>query len=179
MERLLGQPPPPPPPGVSAVEPDTRGATTIREQLDKHRNNPGCAGCHRKIDPPGFALESFDVFGGWRKQYRSTEEGTPVEGLGKNGHAFTFKLAKPVDAAGDFHGQRFADIVEFQKILAGDDRQLARNLATQLTIYATGAPPGFAGRATLERILDLSQRDQYGLRTLIHQIIQSPFFLQK
>src|SRR5207342_1085666 len=57
MERILGQPPPPPPPSVPAVEPDIRGALTIREQLDKHRTQPICAGCHAKIDPAGFALE--------------------------------------------------------------------------------------------------------------------------
>ncbi len=73
MERILGLPVPPPPPGVPAVEPDIRGATTIREQLAKHRNSESCAGCHAKIDPPGFALESFDVIGGWRERYRAAE----------------------------------------------------------------------------------------------------------
>ena len=179
MERIVGMPPPPPPPGVGSVEPDTRGATTIREQLDKHRNNPGCAGCHRKIDPPGFALESFDIFGGQRTHYRSTEEGTPAQGLGKNGHAFTFKLAKPVDSSGEFFGQPFRDISEFQSILAKDDRQLARNIASQLIIYATGAPVSFSTRDKLEAILNQAQRDKYGLRTLIHQIVQSDFFTRK
>ena len=64
MKRLLGQPPPPPPPGIPGVEPDTRGASTIREILAKHSTSENCAGCHAKIDPPGFALESFDVIGG-------------------------------------------------------------------------------------------------------------------
>src|SRR5438270_8554441 len=75
MERILGQTPPPPPPGVPAVEPDTRGATTIREQLARHRTLESCAACHAKIDPPGFALESFDVMGGWRDRYRALAEG--------------------------------------------------------------------------------------------------------
>ena len=73
MKRLLGQPPPPPPPGIPGVEPDTRGASTIREILAKHSNAENCTGCHAKIDPPGFALESFDVIGGWRDRYRSKE----------------------------------------------------------------------------------------------------------
>lgn len=179
MERILGMPPSPPPPGVGSVEPDTRGATTIREQLDKHRANPSCAGCHRKIDPPGFALESFDIFGGARTQYRSTEEGIPVQGLGKNGHAFTFKLSKPVDSSGDFFGQHFNSIEDFQSILAKNDRQLARNFASQLIIYATGAPVSFSTRDKLEAILDQAQRDKYGLRTIIHQIVQSDFFTRK
>ncbi|MCX6855563.1 MAG: DUF1592 domain-containing protein, partial [Verrucomicrobia bacterium] len=64
MDRILGMEPPPPPPGVPGVEPDIRGATTLRELLDKHRNGESCNGCHRIIDPPGFALESYDVIGG-------------------------------------------------------------------------------------------------------------------
>jgi len=179
MERILGMPPPPPPPGVGAVEPDTRGATTIREQLDKHRANPACAACHRKIDPPGFALESFDVFGGARSHYRSTEEGPAVSGLGKNGHVFTFRTGKPVDASGDFFGKPFRGIEEFQSILAKDERQLARNLASQWIVYATGAPVSFSNRPQLEAILDKAQRDRYGLRTLIHEIVQSEYFTRK
>ena len=66
MDRLLGQPPDPPPPNIPAIEPDVRGAKTIREQLDKHRSDVSCAACHARMDPPGFALESFDVIGGVR-----------------------------------------------------------------------------------------------------------------
>src|SRR5712692_3623654 len=75
LERILGTPPPRPPDGVAAVEPDIRGATTIRDQLAKHRKVASCASCHAKIDPPGFALESFDVIGGWRTYYRTTGNG--------------------------------------------------------------------------------------------------------
>lgn len=175
MERILGDPPPPPPPGVGAVEPDTRGATTIRQQLDKHRNTPGCASCHSKMDPPGFALENFDVLGGWRDKYRSTETGEPAKGLGKNGHAFTFKYGQPVDAS----GPGFHNIVELKKLLLKDERQIARNAASQLITFATGAPVSFADRALLERILDAAEKDRYGLRTLIHQIVQSELFTHK
>ena len=70
LANLLGQPAPPPPPGVAGLEPDTRGTTTIREQLEAHRSNPVCGSCHRVIDPPGFALESFDPVGGFRENYR-------------------------------------------------------------------------------------------------------------
>src|SRR5205807_1415376 len=75
MDRPLGRPPEPPPPNIPAIEPDVRGTRTIREQLDKHRTNAACAACHAKIDPPGFALESFDVIGGFRTRYRSIGAG--------------------------------------------------------------------------------------------------------
>ena len=77
MERILGFEIPPPP-AVPAVEPDIRGAVTIRQQLDKHRADPSCATCHSKMDPSGFALESFDVMGGWRDRYRGVDESVPA-----------------------------------------------------------------------------------------------------
>ena len=83
LERILGTPPSPPPPDIGAIEPDIRGATTIREQLAKHRDVASCAECHREIDPSGFALESFDVIGGWRDRYRSI--GSKVLNTGHSG----------------------------------------------------------------------------------------------
>ena len=78
LERLMGQHVPPPPPGAGSIDPDTRGATTIREQLAKHRSADSCAACHVHIDPPGFALENFDVMGKWRERYRSFDTGEEV-----------------------------------------------------------------------------------------------------
>ena len=57
------------PPGIAAVEPDVRGAKTIRDLLEKHRTDKNCYACHKKIDPPGFALENFDHIGRWRNVY--------------------------------------------------------------------------------------------------------------
>jgi hypothetical protein len=79
LDRILGTPPPKPDFSVEAVDPDIRGATTIRDQLAKHRQVETCAGCHVTIDPPGFALENFDVIGGWRENYRrSSTRPTPT-----------------------------------------------------------------------------------------------------
>jgi len=180
LDRILGDPPPPPPPGVPALDPDTRGAVTIRQQLDKHRSIQSCAVCHAKIDPSGFALENFDVVGAWRDRYRSTNEGEPVEGLGKNGFDFTFKLGQPVDASGKLlTGESFRNVIELKRLLLKDERQIARNMVGQFVIYATGAPVGFADRAEVERILDAAEGDDYGLRTIIHEIVQSDLFTHK
>src|SRR5262249_11504688 len=141
MERILGRPPPPPPATVPAVDPDTRGATTTREQLDKHRTQESCSACHAKMDPAGFALENFDVLGGWRERYRALGDGPHERGYGKNGQPFEFHLAQPVDASGVLpDGRRFRDINELKRLLLDDERQIARNLAQQLVVYATGAP---------------------------------------
>lgn len=181
MERIIGKPPPPPPASVPAIEPDTRGAVTIRQQLEKHRALPTCAGCHTKIDPAGFALENFDVLGGWREQYRGLgEKETQVPGFGKNGQPFTFHLAQPVDASGELPGGGpFKDIQELKTLLLKNERQIARNLASQMVVYSTGAAVRFGDRPEVEEILDRASAGDYGVRSLVHAIVQSDLFLNK
>ena len=178
LARLLGKEPEPPPPNIAAVEPDVRGATTIREQLDKHRNNTICASCHRHMDPPGFALEAFDVIGGFRARYRSIGEGDPAPrgsidpfiGIG-------FKLGPPVDPSGVLVDDRaFQDIVEFQTLLAADQSRLLNNLARQLTIYSIGRDLSFEDRDEITAIVTKTQTNGSGIRTLIHALVQSLLF---
>jgi hypothetical protein len=183
QRQILGQPPDPPPPNVPAIEPDVRGATTIREMLEKHRTVASCAGCHNKIDPPGFALESYDVIGGLRTRYRALEGDVPtmpdaIKGMGRPG--VQYRWGKAVDTAGETaDGRPFRDLEEFKKLLLANPRPIAKNLVTQLVIYATGAPVGFSDRAAVEGILDRTEARGYGVRSLIHEIVESPLFLTK
>ena len=180
MERILGKPPPPPPGNVAAIDPDTRGAVTIRQQLEKHRAQPSCAACHAKIDPAGFALENFDVMGGWRGRYRALGNGTPEKGLGKNGQKFAFHAAQPVDATAELpDGRKFHDIVELKQLLLQDDKQVARNLLRQFAIYATGARVRFADREQVEEALQRASSSHWGVRSLVHELVQSELFLNK
>lgn len=180
MTRLLGKPPPPPPPNVPALEPDIRGATTIRAQLSLHRNQETCAACHRNIDPAGFALESFDVMGGWRDRYRAFGQGDPVKGIGHNGLKFHYCLGPTVDSSGELpDGRRFQNVADLKDLLLKDDEQLARNLTQQLAIYATGAPIQFSDRPQISKILARTRPTGYGVRSLIHEIVQSDLFLNK
>ncbi len=180
IERILGMPSPPPPASVPAIDPDTRGATTIRAQLEKHRTQQSCNVCHSKIDPAGFALENFDVMGGWRDQYRALTEGAPAKGIGKNGQKFTFHPGLPVDATGELpDGRKFKDVKELKALLLKDERQIARNLTKQLVIYATGAPVRFADRAKIEAILDRTAASQYAVRDVVREIVQSDLFRTK
>jgi hypothetical protein len=180
MTRLLGKAPKPPPAAVPAVQPDTRGATTIREQLDKHRSNATCNACHQNIDPAGFALENFDVLGGWRDKYRSLGDGQKAAGIGHNGQRFEYRLARAVDPSGVLpDGQEFNDVQQLKECLLRDQEQLARNMVHQLAVYATGAPVGFSDRPAIDAILEHSRKDRYGLRTMIHEIVQSELFLNK
>ncbi|MBV8882008.1 MAG: DUF1592 domain-containing protein, partial [Planctomycetaceae bacterium] len=180
MERILGKPAPPPPPSVPAVEPDIRGATTIREQLDRHRTQKTCAACHSMIDPAGFALESFDVFGGYREQYRALGQGTKVVGFGKNGQPFEFHAGPKVDASGQLPGGgAFKDVQELKQLLLKDERGLARNLVRQLLVFATGSAARFGDRVRVEEILDRASASGYGVRSLILELTRSELFQRK
>jgi hypothetical protein len=178
MDRIFGQPPEPPPANVAAVEPDVRGATTIRELLDKHRNHAACAGCHAKIDPPGFALESFDVIGGYRTRYRSIGEGDKAErGAIDPFIGISFKLGPKVDPSGAFADERkFADIREFQKLAAANPKLLLQNLAQQFAVYATGRELAFSDRDQIAAIVGSTQKQGGGVRTLVHELVQSRLF---
>jgi len=161
-ERILGEHIPPPPPGVPAIEPDIRGATSIRDQLDKHRSDESCASCHRVIDPPGFALENFDPIGSWRKNYGVRGSGVPIDASG----------ATP-------QGESFRDISQWKKIYSQRTEQLAATFVKHFLTYATGAPPRFADEEVIEAIVASTAESGYTVRSLIHASLQSPTFLIK
>jgi mono/diheme cytochrome c family protein len=175
LERILGTPPPKPPANVEAIEPDIRGATTIRDQLEKHRNVASCNSCHSKIDPPGFALESFDVVGGWRDHYRALTNGGEKDSQGRR--VRPGPAVDPSDALPD--GRRFANIDEYKKLILDNKDQLARSLTEKLLAYSTGAAPTKADQAQIETIVHNVRDMNYGFRSLIHEIVQSPMFQTK
>ncbi len=172
LERILGTPPPKPPADVGAIEPDIRGATTIREQLAKHRMDASCASCHSKIDPPGFALESFDVIGGWREKYRALTNGGEKDSQGRR--VRPGPAVDPGDVLPD--GRRFHNIDEYKKLILEDKDQLARSLTEKLLAYSTGAAPVKADKPRVEAIVRNLRDKSYGFRSLIHEIVQSPLF---
>jgi hypothetical protein len=182
QSKIVGRPPEPPPPNVPAIEPDLSGITTIREMLAKHRADATCAACHKKIDPPGFALESFDVIGGRQTRYRvlNTEGDKVAKSETFSGHVVRYAWGKTVDPSGETdEGRRFANIDDFKKLLLENPRAIARNVVEQMLVYATGAPVGFADRAAVEKALDKTAAGQFGMRSLIHELVQSKMFQSK
>ena len=178
-ERILGTPPPKPPADVPSIEPDIRGATTIREQLAKHRQDASCASCHSKIDPPGFALESFDVIGGWREQYRTTGNGDRKDVI-VDGRRMPYRMGAKVDPSDVMpDGSKFKNVDEFKELLLKDKDQLARALTEKLLTYATGSAPDSTDKAELEAIVRKIREKNYGFRTLVHEIVQSKMFQTK
>ncbi len=177
MERLLGDPPPPPPKTVPAIEPDIRGATTVRELLAKHTADRSCATCHARFDPAGFALENFDVMGAWRDRYRGMERGEKVTGVDRAGHPFAYFVGPEVDPSGRLlDGSEFADVRELKALLSANPRTLARNLLQHLTLYATGTSVRFSERPGIEQILDRVEGGGYRVRDLILELVASEIF---
>ena len=175
LANLLGQPAPPPPAGISAIEPDTRGTTTIRDQLDAHRSSPVCASCHRVINPPGFALESFDPIGGFRTSYR-----IPRGRSGARLSRFTarYQEGPPVDASGVTpEGDAFSGFEEYKQLLLEQELdQVARHLAANLFVFSTGAEIEFADRDAVEQIVEQGRSEGHPVRAMIHRVVQSDLF---
>jgi hypothetical protein len=159
LENILGSPPPPPPDNVPPIDPDIRGAKSMRELLAKHRDNAACYECHRKIDPLGFALENFDPIGAWRTSY---EKGTPI------------------DASGELpNGQHFQDLAELKTLLVGRKDQFARMLTERLLGYACGRRIEPLDRPAVDRILSATKAEDYRFRDLIEQVVLSQAFRSK
>ncbi|MBL8210675.1 MAG: DUF1592 domain-containing protein [Bryobacterales bacterium] len=159
LENILGTPPAPPPDNVPPIDPDVRGAKSIRDLLSKHRENATCFACHQKIDPLGFALENFDPIGAWRTKY-------------PNGAT--------VDAAGQLtDGKAFRDLGELKKILADRKTEFTRMLASRLLTYACGRRMEPADRPRLDRIVERAAAKGYGFRDLLEQAVLSDIFLSK
>ena len=180
LEHLIGKVPPPPPPDVPAIEPDIRGATTIRQQLDKHRSLAACNTCHQHIDPPGFALESFDPIGGFREFYRASIK-TKAGQVNLPGYSGRPVYRGPdVELGGVTHdGKSFTDIDGYKRILLSDPDQITRNILQKLLTYATGTEPKFADREIIEQMVTRSAQEGRGFRSLIHEIVQSRPFRNK
>lgn len=166
-ERIMGLELRPPPGGVPAIEPDIRGAVSIREQLARHRDDPSCASCHRTIDPPGFALENFDPAGRWRERYLAVQAGARQKGI-------------PVDAADTLaDGTAFADFDEFRRLLAARPDLLARSVAGHLLVYGTGGTLSASDQRALDGIVTRTSRAGHGLASIVREVVVSPPFLNK
>jgi len=175
-KQLLGTTVSPPPPNIEPIDPDTRGATTVRQQLELHSNDPSCASCHKKFDPFGLALESFDVMGQRRSHYRVLNP--QAKKSGKKGVRWQDGL--PVDPSGVMpNGEEFSDIAQLRKILSKRPERLAWGVTTHMVTYATGSPVTPLDRHALRNIVQGAAGDDYGLRSLVHGVVQSELFRWK
>jgi len=180
VQRLLGTPIPPPPPNINPVEPDVRGAKTLREQLALHRGAGSCAACHARFDPYGFALESFDVTGHFRTHYRDVDSEVAALAAHQRKGKSTWRDGLPVDSSGETPaGQKFASIAELRQLLAAQPELLARGVTRHLLTYATGAPSSGLDEPAIDAMVSSAAGQDYGLRSLVHAVVQSGLFRHK
>ena len=157
LGNLLGDTPDPPPAGVAELEPDTRGATTIREQLDRHRSNKRCAVCHRRIDPLGFALEQFDPTGQWRTRYDKRQ---------------------PIETSGVLEdGRPIRGFTELKRLLLEDRDRFLDCLIEKLLVYATGSRAESIDPKQAEAIAGDSKQRGTKLADLIRLVVASDQFV--
>jgi len=179
MDRLLNDPPAPPPPTIAAIEPDTRGATTIRQQVTLHQASATCAVCHAELDPAGFAMEAFDPVGGFRDRYRALGSGDVPPEATSSLWGVVYRLGPPVDASGRLaDGRSFHDIDGLKTLLAADQKRLARAFVTHLSRYAIGADTHYSDHREIARLVESTRATatdptEYGVRSLIHALARS------
>ena len=159
LENILGTPPPPPPPDVGELD-DKKGALTgtLRQRMEKHRENPSCASCHQRMDPLGFGLENFDGIG----RFRSGDGGEKIDPSG----------VLP-------GGESFQTPAEMRKVLLGKADMFRKCLAEKLLTYAIGRGLEQPDRCS---ILELTTKLTQGgdkFSALVMAIVESEPFLKK
>lgn len=165
LESILGTPPSPPPPDVPPIEPDTRGVSTIREQLAKHREVAACSDCHAKIDPWGFALESFGPIGGWREKY-------PRNGILGRG--------QEIDPSGKLpSGETIGDAADLRLALLERKDLVLKNLVRQLLTYGTGREPRLQDEEEIDQIVERVKNRGYGMRDVVTLVAASKAFRRR
>ena len=171
LENILGDPVPEPPANIPAVEPDTSGATSIRELLTRHQADPGCASCHSKIDPPGFALENFDPIGRWRTSY-------PIYEM--KGEKVVKRDGLAVDATGQLaDGTQLENVTDLKRYLVENIDVFSKCLTEKLMIYATGRELSYGDRKEIEAIVARTKAQGNGFADLIVELVLSDSFLTK
>ncbi len=167
LENLLGSTPPPPPPDVPPIEPDVRGASTLRERLALHRKHSSCNGCHRKIDPYGLALENFDAIGAWREMERP-------EGANRRSKSL------PVDASGDMpNGEHYETFEQFRSLVATEQDKFSRCFVEKIMSFALGRSLDFSDEETIGHLVSVLKKNDHRMQDLILSLIQSDAFLTK
>jgi hypothetical protein len=161
LKNVIGVPAPDPPPDVPALEPKAADAAgnkkppSMREQLTAHRDNPACQGCHKLMDPIGFALEPFDAIGRWR-----TED-----------------AGNPIDASGEMYdGMPVDGPAGVRTFLLKYQDQYLRNVTQNLLTYALGRGVEYDDMPTVRGILSATANDNYRLKRLIEAVTMSDVF---
>jgi len=170
LENILGDPLPPPPGSVPALTPGTGNAVTPREMLAAHMAEESCAGCHKKIDPVGFVLESFDPVGRWRTHYPAPRTANKKE---KN-------IGLPVETDGNLtDGTALNDITDLKDYLRKDITPFAECISEKLLTYATGRAMNYSDHKLIRKLIEENQKIGGGFQDLLIALVNSESFRTK
>jgi Protein of unknown function (DUF1592)/Protein of unknown function (DUF1588)/Protein of unknown function (DUF1587)/Protein of unknown function (DUF1585)/Protein of unknown function (DUF1595) len=159
LEQILGTPPPPPPPNVPELEEKGQLKGTLRERMEQHRKNPSCAGCHNRMDPPGFAFENYNAIGKFR-----TKDGE-----------------FPIDPSGVLpNGQTFKGPKELKQILMGKKELFSRALTEKMLTYGIGRGIEYYDKSAVDNMVTALAKNDFRFSTLIVEITTSdPFRMRR
>ncbi|GAB5405312.1 MAG: DUF1592 domain-containing protein [Aureliella sp.] len=159
LDNLLASPPPPAPAGVPELKEKGQLTGTMRQQLEQHRADPACAGCHKLMDPLGFALENFDAVG----LYRTEENGLRI------------------DASGLLpDGTQVVGAEQLRDLLATKHKQeFVRCLTEKMLTYALGRGLEYYDKCAVDKMMDALERDNHKFSTLLFEIVSSDPFQKK
>ena len=158
LENILGTPPPPPAPDVPELPPTGQLKGTLRQQMEQHRSNPSCAGCHSRLDPLGFGLENFDGIGGWRVQDNK----------------------QAIDRSGVLpDGAKFNGPAELRKVLMGKSDQFRRNFADKLLTFALGRGLEYYDKCALDDIVTRARGSQDRFSAYVLAVVTSDPFQKR
>jgi len=156
LDNLLNDPPPPPAPDVPQLDEQDELTGTLRERMEQHRSDPGCASCHQRMDPLGFALENFDAVGA----YRTTDEGHKIDATG----------VLPT-------GESFDGVIALRQVLAkrkGD--AFVRCLSEKLLTYGLGRGVEYYDKCAVDEIVKHATANDLSFSSLIIGIVESEPF---
>jgi hypothetical protein len=161
LDNVLGTPPPPPPPDVPPLnESGSNGKlTSVRERMEQHRKNPGCAICHLRMDPLGFALENFDAIGRWRH----TSDGVAVNASASMPDGTILEGAEGL-----------------RKLLLNRSEQFTRTVAEKLLSYALGRELGYYDAPAVRQIIREASASDDRWSAIVLGIVKSvPFQMSR
>jgi hypothetical protein len=175
LENMLGSPPPPPPPNVPALEASagTGKPRSVREQMQRHRQNAACSACHSVMDPLGFALENFDAIGRRRTVDRTGVLEEPAAGAPP--------ADTPIDASGSLpDGVTFSGVAGLRQLLVDREEEFVGTVAERLLTYALGRPLEYYDMPAVRQILKTAGAGGNRWSSLIVGIVNSrPFQVRR
>ncbi len=159
LDVIFNSPPPPAPANVPPLEPENgtkvHKELNVRDKLEQHRLDPACASCHARIDPLGFALESFDAVGKWREKYETGDE---------------------IDASGKIDGTEFVGPARFKNVVVRENSRFVKAFVEHTMKYALGRQLHYSDEPEIRRVAAAVVEEDHRFLSVVKQVVLSDMF---